>query len=313
MDFNPDLRKPEDFADSRNIVVRVLSSALALFLDLVEGLDLNRYRPGVDIKTAKQQGIRFIITKATQGTTIYDPEYENYRDEAKAKGLPFGAYCYWQAGVDPIAQAQYFFDHVGNDIDLLPILGVEKYGNQGVLSQSAAAQHIHDTLLEIERLFERAAMIYTNRDSWQVLTGNSPIIKEFALWAASWTTSSTPVLPIGAVTWVIWQYTNNYRVEGYSKGIDGNRFNGNEGEFEEYVASLNGDEPQPEHDHAEILERLDRLDSELVIVKSRLAQGELDNLDHDARLILLEVGETALDERLRIIETKLGQISDILE
>ena len=90
MDFNSDYRKPRDFADSRNVIVRVFSSALAIFLDFVEGLDLNRYRPGVDIKTAKQQGIRFIITKATQGTTIYDPEYENYRDESKAKGLPFG-------------------------------------------------------------------------------------------------------------------------------------------------------------------------------------------------------------------------------
>ncbi len=306
MNFNPDLRKPEDFADPRNFAVRAFYSVLAVFLDLVEGLDLNRYRPGVDIKTAKQQGIRFIITKATQGTTIYDPEYENYRDESKAKGLPFGAYCYWDARTDPIEQAQYFFDHVGDDIDLPPTLDVEKYGNQGVLSQSAAAQHIHETWLDSERLFERAAMIYTNRDSWQVLTGNSSIIKRFALWVASWTTASTPALPIGAITWVIWQYTNNYRVEGYSKGIDGNRYNGNDGEFEEYVASLNGDVPLPDS-------CCDEIKSELIVIKSRLAQGELDNLDHEARLVLSEVGETALDERLRIIETKLGQVSDILE
>jgi lysozyme len=301
-DFNPNNRPIEDFSDSRSIVVRAFHYVLAAFLDLVEGLDLNRYRPGVDIRVAKQQGIRFIITKATQGTTIFDPEYEYYRDEAKSKGLPFGAYCYWQANTDPIKQAQYFFDHVGDDIDLLPILDVEKYGNQNVLSQANAAQHIYDTLLEIERLFGRPAMIYTNRDSWQVLTGNSSIIKLFALWVASWTTAISPWLPIGAEDWVFWQYTNNYRVEGYSKGIDGNLFNGNEGEFENYVASLKGDTPPSEHDHAEILRRLDDIDSELVIIKSRIAQGNLNDIDHENRLKLLESGEIAVSERVSQIE-----------
>ncbi|MHA2201906.1 MAG: glycoside hydrolase family 25 protein [Candidatus Thorarchaeota archaeon] len=268
--------RAEDLAPpQQNIFSRVKYYITALFLDLVEGLDLSHWREGVPIRTAKRQGMRFIITKATQGNYFFDSTYEHYRDETKAKGLPFGAFHYWDASIAPLEQAKYFFDHVGDDIDLLPILDVEKYGNDGVLSQAAAAQHVHDTLLEIEKLFGRKAMIYTNYNSWQVLTANSPIIAAFALWVASWTTGSSPMLPVGATEWTFWQYTNNYQVEGYPKGVDANRFNGNEAEFEKYVASLNGTPPPPpppppEHDHAEILAKLDELELRLKTVEVQM-------------------------------------------
>ena len=223
--MSDDPRDPKDFETPISRPSRIIASIRLAIADYCIGLDLNHWRPNLDLKAAKQQGIRFIITKATGGDDFEDDWYEHYRDESKAKGLPFGAYHYWRANADPHVQAKWFFDHIGddniitvNDLDLLPVLDVEKYNNQGKLPQAVAAQHIHDTLLEIERLFGRQAMIYTNRDSWTVLTANSPIIAAFTLWVASWTTLANPVLPIGASEWVFWQYTNNYRVEGYSRG-----------------------------------------------------------------------------------------------
>lgn len=83
------------------------------------------------------------------------------------------------------------------------------------------------------------------------------------------------MLPVGATEWTFWQYTNNYQVEGYPKGVDANRFNGNEAEFEKYVASLNGTPPPPpppppEHDHAEILAKLDELELRLKTVEVQM-------------------------------------------
>ena len=249
--MSDDPRDPKDFETPISRLSTIFASVRLAIADHCKGLDLNHWRPNLDLKAAKQQGIRFIITKATDGDDFEDDWYEHYRDESKAKGLPFGAFHYWRANADPHVQAKWFYDHVGDDIDLLPKLDVEKYLNEGELPPAVAAQSIHDTLLEIERLFERKAMIYTNRDSWQVLTANSPIIAAFPLWVASWTAAANPVLPIGASEWVFWQYTNNYRVEGYSRGLDADRYNGNEGEFEKYVASLNGQngQPPPIHDH----------------------------------------------------------------
>ena len=278
--MSDDLRDLKDFETTISAPSAIIASVRLAVADYCRGLDLSHHRPNLDLRVAKQQGIRFIITKATQGDYLFDEWYEPYRDQSKAKNLPFGAFHYWTTDVDPMVQAKWFYDHVGDDIDLLPVLDVEKYGNQGKLSQAVAAQHIHDTLSENEQLFGRKAMIYTNRDSWQVLTGNSPIIAAFPLWVASWTTAASPYLPIGASEWTYWQYTNNYRVEGYPKGLGGDRYNGNESQFEEYVKSLNG-QPPPTHEHPELEAEIENLnlivgehDKDITIISRRLSALE---------------------------------------
>lgn len=255
--------------------------------DYAEGLDLNHWRPGVDLRVAKQQGIRFIITKATQGDYYTDDTYEHYRDESKAKGLPFGAYMYWDAAIDPLKQAKYFFDHVGDDPELLPVWDIEKYGNQGVLEPTTAAQQLNDGLQETARLFDRDVMIYTSRDSWTVLTANSSIIAAYPLWVANWTSAAQPTLPVGASEWVFWQYTNQYQVVGYNRGLDANRFNGNEAQFEAYVKSLNGQPPPTSHDHPDYEAEhenmnalLDKHDKDITAIIGQLQnqQTEIDKL-----------------------------------
>ena len=292
--MSDDLRDLKDFETTISRPSALIASVRLAIIDYCLGLDLNHWRPNLDLKAAKQEGIRFIITKATGGDNFEDSWYIPYRDESKAKGLPFGAYHYWRTNADPHVQAKWFFDHVGDDIDLLPVLDVEKYNNQGNLPQAVAAQHIHDTLLEIERLFERQAMIYTNRDSWQVLTGNSPIIAAFPLWVASWTTAASPYLPIGASEWVFWQYTNQFSIPGAPhSGYDANRYNGNESQFEEYVKSLNG-QPPPTHEHP-------------------VLEAEIENLNlmvdkHDQDIIAMQQRLNRQGKRIAVLEQKMADI-----
>ena len=320
-DFNPDKRIEADFESKSSIVKRLVAFVSGVVDDYVLGLDLNHWRPGLDLKSAKQQGIRFIITKATQGDYFYDSEYEHYRDESKAKSLVFGAYHYWDARISPLKQAAWFFEHVGEDIQLLPILDVEKYGNEGVLSTSAAGQHIHDTLLEIERLFKRNAMLYTNRDSWTVLTGNSSIISKFALWVASWTTATSPALPYGASEWVFWQFTNKFAIPGAPhSGYDGNRFHGNEAEFEAYVRSLSGDPPPPVDCCDELREEIARIESEYKSEIERLEtevntnKVEIYNLQQSDIEIQanLETQGADFNNRLSSVEALIQSAKDVL-
>lgn len=301
--FDPSNRDPEEIGSSGvNLPGRLIASVRLAIADYAIGLDLNRYRQGVDIKVAKQNGIRFIICKATQGTTPPHPDqiptYEDYRDQAKLRNLPFGGYHYWDARSNPIDQAKHFYDiSGGGQLDLLPKLDCEKYGNQGVLSQADAAQSIHDTAQEIEQLFAPdyapgmvECEIYTNVDSWHVLTGNSPIISTYPLWVASWTTGASPSLPNGAEDWLDWQYTNQYQLPGYPKGLDANRFHGNEGAFEKYVESLH-EIPTGGHDHPGIQAQIDAL--------------ELVNVDQDLKIASLHQHGIDVNEILKVQEIRI--------
>ena len=245
--FNPDDRNALDFVQPKSNTLQVLWARiyLAVFDDFVEGLDLNHWRPNADLKAAKQNGIRFLFTKCTQGDYFLDDWYQPYLDQSKSLGLKFSGYHYWDAKISPIKQAKFYCDHAGVH-DLLDVIDFEKYGgNEGVLSHDAAAQSLHDTAEEIRQIRGRDVMLYTNYNSWQILTGNSPIISTFLLWVASWTYdySTNPTLPVGATEWVFHQWTNKYRIPGSTTNYDGNRFNGNEAAFAAYLKSINGDPP----------------------------------------------------------------------
>ena len=96
--------------------------------DNVLGLDLNHWRPGVPIKQAKSQGVRFLIAKCSEGTTWVDETYEGYKLEAKNKFLPFGGFMYWRVIYDAIKQARHYVDAL-EETELPPIVDVERYNN----------------------------------------------------------------------------------------------------------------------------------------------------------------------------------------
>lgn len=308
-----ELRKAEDFVTPTNAVTRLFAVASLALADYVEGLDLSHHRPDVPIQTAKQQGIRFIIAKATQGNYLFNKDnwYVRYRDETRAKNLPFGAFHYWDARIPPIEQAKYFYDRTKDDLDLLPIWDIERYLNEGVLTRSVAAQNISDGLQETAQLFGRDVMIYTNRYSWQVLTNNSDIIAAYPLFVASWTTAGSPTLPYGAADWVLWQYTNNYQIEGYPRGVDASRFHGNEAAFEEYVRKITGKE-EP-HIHPELQEQIDELKKTvelLTLGQGRQALAIEENQTHIGIMREELFGlDARVDARLVELETRMKEIS----
>ena len=205
------------------------------------GLDLNRYRDGVPIKIAKQQGVRFLLGKATEGTTWLDPTYKPYQLEAKNKFLPFGGYMYWRVIYDAVKQAKWYVDNLG-DTEFPPIVDVErinnvKYGtNIPLRTHQQNINHLSIVLNEIERLTDREPMIYTNAYSWSTLTGNNALINQYEAWVANYG-RTTPYLPKPLTKWVLWQFTSTYKIAGYYRGVDGNWFNGNEAELAAWLKS----------------------------------------------------------------------------
>ena len=217
--------------------------------DNVLGIDVNRYRVDVPLKQAKSQGVHFVIGKATEGETWVDPTYEPYKLESKNRNLPFGGYMYWRVIYDAAKSAAHFVDTLG-DTELPPIVDMERYLNRiygtntPLRPISVNRNHFRIVLNEVERLSGRRPMIYTNFASWRTIMGDDPLIREYPLWVASWG-RTVPYLPMPATQWKIQQFTANYRVEGYYRGLDGNYFNGNEADFEAWLAAMQPKPPPP--------------------------------------------------------------------
>lgn len=306
-DFNPAARLPRDFEPPYpGFFVRLAAPAQLALADYVIGLDLSHWRPNTDLPLAKANGIKFIITKCTEGDYFFDDWYRPYHDDCKLLNLPFSGFHYWRANTDPIVQAKWYCDHAAVDHELLDVLDVEKYNNEGVLTQAAAAQHIYDTAQEIQQRRGRAVMIYTSRHMWDFLTGNSPIIAAFPLWVAHWTTASSPTLPVGASDWVLWQYTNSYKLPGISTGYDANRYNGDEQAFQDYLKSINGNNCDCDELKAEIA------DIQEVQVQHTLRLDELEKGRGWQHKRIKALEDANLDARIAEIERKLAETKAIL-
>jgi lysozyme len=202
------------------------------------GIDLNRYRPGFDLALAKEHDVRYVIAKATEvwpGTKWKDPTYDGYRNKSKANDLPFGAYMYWRAGIEPEEQVDWFFEVCKKHLDLPPVIDVERTNNVGVLSQQDARASILETALLLEDVYNIPPILYTSWWSWFSLTGNYELAGVLPIWVAHYTNYSQPLLPAPAEEWEFWQFTASYLLPGQPKGCDANRFNGDEAAFNEYV------------------------------------------------------------------------------
>jgi len=221
----------------------------------VLGIDLNRYRAGFDIALAKEHGVRYVFTKATEiwidGVNMVrweDPTYQEYKTKTRDAELPFGAYFYWRAEIDAEEQVDWFFEVVKKHIDLPPAIDVERYNNVGVLSQAEAHQNILECAMLLEDVYNISPLLYTSWWAWHSLTGSGELAGLLPIWVANWTNNANPLLPVPAEEWEFWQFTNAYPLPGQPKTCDANRFNGDLDEYVKVTRSIMYPETPPPPD-----------------------------------------------------------------
>lgn len=71
--------------------------------------------------------IEFLIAKATQGKGFVDSKYKRHRHLARKNNLKFGAYHFLTREHSVADQFDNFKKVVGNDIDIIPCLDIERY------------------------------------------------------------------------------------------------------------------------------------------------------------------------------------------
>ena len=172
----------------------------------VHGTDVSHHQGKLDFVKAKSAGLDFVYHKATEGTTVVDPEYAARRKQAKSAGLPFGAYHFARPSsqADAVLEAR-FFVKVANPLpgDLVPVLDLEVAAPQGVNLERWAK----DFMAEVKRLTGATPMHYGPDD----FGTDYPYLR----WVPRYNNQNTPPRQ----KWDIWQFSNG--VYGVPKSFPG--------------------------------------------------------------------------------------------
>jgi lysozyme len=184
-----------------------------------KGIDIARYAGKVDWDKVADQGYGFVYMKATEGTSLTDPNYSSYYQKAKQAGLRVGAYHFFrfdQAGSD---QAQNFLSTALIDTTDMPlVIDVEEYTNYEV--NETQAQEVRAVLTEMIAIVEsrvgRKVMLYTNKNGYERIIAG--FFKDNPIWICD-ISGSRPSLSDGR-EWTMWQYSHNARIKGVQGNVD---------------------------------------------------------------------------------------------
>lgn len=181
------------------------------------GVDVSAYQADIDMEKLKEQSIRFIFIKATEGSSGQDEKFAENWENAKNAGLPSGAYHFFSYDSEGKTQAENFISTVGPDMKgrLLPVVDVEYYGDkeQNPPERTDVIRELRIYLEMIEQEYGVKPIIYTRPDIYETyLKGEFDAYKK---WISS---LYTPLSWNYQDDWYIWQYLNRGELEGYSGG-----------------------------------------------------------------------------------------------
>ncbi|HJV46136.1 MAG TPA: GH25 family lysozyme [Bacillota bacterium] len=174
----------------------------------IYGIDISHYNDVDDWQAVKDSGVNFVYCKATQGTNLVDSKFASFVKGAKEAGIPIGAYHFADLG-DPVDEANHFLSVIDQyDLDLLPVLDLEKSTKDTDLEQWAR------TFIST---VNQKVMLYTG--NWYIDQYSINGLSEIPLWTSYY--KNTPPYDCGGWTeWTIWQYSETGSVEGITGDVD---------------------------------------------------------------------------------------------
>jgi GH25 family lysozyme M1 (1,4-beta-N-acetylmuramidase) len=177
---------------------------------MLKGVDISNLNGSVNIQLLKDAGHKFVIAKATEGSTFIDKYYEQNIKNAKALGLVTGAYHFGNfTTVAKAIQEASFFKQIAAGAE--PDFVVLDFEQQCSGDMTDACLAFLDVISSIA-----PAVIYCN-PSYIKSHLNSKITK-YPLWIANYGVSS-PCFTLWS-KYAIWQYTDKGQISGISGYVD---------------------------------------------------------------------------------------------
>jgi lysozyme len=194
----------------------------------VHGVDVSKYQGEIDWSAVKASGVRFAWIKSTEGGDHMDEKFLQNWQNAKAAGVPRGAYhfVYWCR--PPLEEMAWFKQVVPVEPDALPpVLDVEATPTSRTckrkLQRDEVLRDMRIMLEDMERHYGKRPVIYSTVDFYQsILQPNE--MSDYQIWVRS--TKNPPHVPYGPRKWAFWQYQSDGYVPGIRGKVDRNAFAG---------------------------------------------------------------------------------------
>ncbi|MBQ6965944.1 MAG: glycoside hydrolase family 25 protein [Bacteroidaceae bacterium] len=191
---------------------------------LVRGLDISHYQGDINwdkLRNAQIQGapVSFIFVKATQGTNIWDENFNQNFHNAKKNDIIRGAYHYFSPFTSGKEQARYYCKMVQlEEKDLPPVLDVEEMGNH---TTEQLQREVLNWMKTVELHYGVTPILYTNY-KFKTSYLNTPDFDKYPYWIAHYYVDSLEYQG----KWAFWQHTDAGKVDGIRGYVDINIFHG---------------------------------------------------------------------------------------
>lgn len=191
----------------------------------IQGIDISHYQGTIDWQKLrgaqiKDCPVRFVLIKATEGSTRLDSRFKRNFHNAYEYGFIRGAYHFWSNKSTARQQAYFFLENVRlQKGDLPPVLDVES--KPADVSDEDFQREILTWLHIVEDRYHVRPIIYTYRKFKEKYL-STPVFDDYPYWIAHYYVDKVDYNG----EWKFWQHTDAGRLPGIKGYVDLDIYNG---------------------------------------------------------------------------------------
>ncbi|MCH5312280.1 MAG: glycoside hydrolase family 25 protein [Prevotella sp.] len=192
----------------------------------IHGIDISHYQGEIDWEELRDKGkikdspIRFIMIKATEGSTQIDPMFKSNFHQSREHGFTRGAYHFWSNKSSGREQAEHFIRNVKlAEGDLPPVLDVEN--KPKTQTKEEFQESVLTWLRLVEQRYKVKPIIYTYYKFKMEYLEDS-VFNEYPYWIAHYYVDKVEYKG----EWKFWQHTDCGKLPGIKGYVDFNIYNG---------------------------------------------------------------------------------------
>jgi GH25 family lysozyme M1 (1,4-beta-N-acetylmuramidase) len=207
----------------------------------VFGIDVSKWQGDIDWQAAADDGVKFAIIRTSDGLASRDPKFEQNWEGAKAAGIVRGVYQFFRSDEDPVEQANFMLDMMGElePGDLPPTMDLESVDG---VDNATRIERMRQWFDVVDNAVGATSLVYTGGYFWDSHVDTDEF-SHHPLWHAGYTGGDCPTTVSASwPTWTVWQYASSpdptidgRNVAGIAGDVDQNRFNGTLDDLEAIV------------------------------------------------------------------------------